>query len=661
MATPYTPSQLVLGNFDATQAATATWLFSSSDTTVHQQSFDLQIYNNSTGALVLDTGTVTTGSQQYAIPASTLVNRTVYKWRVMYTDSLGNASAWSAYQVFTCSSVPTVSLTNPTSNETLASNTLTLTATYSQSQNVAEQSYEFKVYANDQLTVLYDSGVVNGNANQYTLYGLSNGSYYAEVTMTSSDGLSSTTAKIPFTISYASPSQTPTIVATPDPSTASVRIDWQNPKSNPGTYVGSDATYAPGKFNQALRIAQYGEKVYWTLTPFSQFTYTNWAIANVASTSMVSSQVLAYIQQNSNNFIQVQYDPSDSTFVLEQFINGQGRTVKSQTGITFATNAQIFIALRQDTTLTGFIGVSGIFYTLSFPVYAFSASNTFGVGTFGSAKFASSVTGIVPNPSYVYIGCTPADGHEANMLFDQTHLTAQVMTDTQIQNLFTNSTLQTFTTQTYFLANFDNSLEGGDISGNAISYWKISRAYNGSSKYLGQVQNTQQLTSSFTDSTPLSETSYTYNVTPYDSSGNQGAVQSVQSEVSFDGWWLTDPTTNTSFQFLINVDDVPIKTNYARQEYATFGRYPVTAYSPVRYRTGKLSGFVISGYNGSSSAFSQYQTLQDMIDSHNQLTLRGDEGCGMVVDCYDPTNTIPKRNHKEYNKIEISWTEVASA
>src|SRR5690348_268287 len=97
---------MVLGNFDATQAATASWLFSSSDTTVHQQSFQLQIYNNSTNALVLDTGTVTTGSQQYTIPASTLVNRTVYKWRVMYTDSLGNASAWSTYQVFTCSSVP---------------------------------------------------------------------------------------------------------------------------------------------------------------------------------------------------------------------------------------------------------------------------------------------------------------------------------------------------------------------------------------------------------------------------------------------------------------------------------------------------------------------------------------------------------------------------
>jgi hypothetical protein len=56
----------------------------------------------------------------------------------------------------------------------------------------------------------------------------------------------------------------------------------------------------------------------------------------------------------------------------------------------------------------------------------------------------------------------------------------------------------------------------------------------------------------------------------------------------------------------------------------------------------------------------QYQALQSMIDTHNQLLLRGDEGWGMMVDCYDETDTIPTRNHKQYNNVDITWTEVAT-
>jgi hypothetical protein len=661
LATPYAPSQLVLNNFDASQSATASWAFSSPDPTVIQQSFRIQIYNNATGTLVLDTGTVYTTNPYWVIPTNTLVNRTQYKWRVMYTDSNGNASPWSQYQVFTCSSLPQVTLTNPTASQTLASNVVTLSCSYSQAQGVAQQSYRFILYASDQRTIVQDSGTINGTANQFTINPVTNGNYYAQAIVTSADGLQNATGLIPFTISYSGPSQSPSITLTPLPNQASIRLDFLNSKSIPGTYIGSGATYKAGKFGQALQIAAYGEKVYWTVAAFTQFTYTDWLIANLASSAMTNNQVFVHIRADANNFLQIRYDHINQAFVFEKYINGSGIVARSPSGITFAAGAQIFVSIKQTSTAAfAYIGVGGNFYTISFPADTTDNTNTLGVMTYGVGTFASSVTGVVQNLKTVYLGCSPADGNEANVLIDQAHLTSLVMQDSDIQNLYTNATVQQFGFQSMFLANFDGNLEGGNAGAYPVAYWNIYRTYNGIQKLLGTVQNTNQPTMSFIDTTPLSGTNYQYSIVPVDTQGNIGTGQVIFGSVQFSGWWLTDISSGTSFQLYLQVEDVPIKTNYTRGEYKTFGTYPIPAYAPTRYRSGKLAGWIV-GVNQPLTPYQQYQVLQALIDSHRPLLLRGDEGWGMMVDCFDPQNTIPQRNHQQWNKVEFNWVEVASA
>jgi hypothetical protein len=260
----------------------------------------------------------------------------------------------------------------------------------------------------------------------------------------------------------------------------------------------------------------------------------------------------------------------------------------------------------------------------------------------------------------VYIGCTFADGNEANALFDQTHLTGKTLTDTEIQNLYTNSTLQSYSFQTIFLANFDNSLEGGDASSILINHWNIYRTYNSVQKLLGTVTNIQQGTASFTDYTPSSLANYQYSVVPVDGSGNIGNAQLIQGSVTFEGWWLSDTTTNTSFQFNLNLGDSPIKTNYKRNQYETFGQYPIIVYAPTKYKSGRLTGWIADLTNGSNPPIVQYQTLQSLLDSHKQLLLREETGWTMIVDCYEPTYTLPS-TRVDYSMIEIQWTEVASA
>lgn len=652
---------MVLANFDATLAATATWLFSSSDNTVTQGSYDVQVYNNTTNALVIDTGWIASSLAQYVIPANTLVNRTQYKWRIQYKDNLGNASAWSGYQVFTCSSLPTVSVTSPTVAQTIAVNTVTASGTYAQAQGVTQQSYRICILQSDQTTVYADSGTVLNTANQYSVSGLPNGIYYAQVTVTSADGLSATSGKVQFTVNFNGLASSVGISTTPLPTAAAIRLDFYTPKSIMGTYAGPGATYQTGKWSQAIRVSAKGEKVYWTVAPFNQFMYTSWWIPNLASSAMKNNQVVARIQADVNNYVQMRYDPVGQAFILDYCVAGNILTQLSAMGITFAAGAQIMVAIRQTTTLDAFVGVGGSWYKWTVQADATTTSNTVGVMTFGTGTFASPV--VVKNMSYTtaYIGCTPKDGNEANALFDQTHLTAQTLTDSAVQALYTNSTLQTFNFESMFLANFDGTLEGGTASPTPIDHWNVVRLYNGAQKTLSTITNTGQQTVSYTDSTPLSGATYQYNVIPVDASGNIGNPQVAQGEVTFEGWWLNDPTTGASFQFFLNVGDVPIKTNRQRAEYPTFGTYPIVAYAPTRYRSGKLTGMVVDQFNTTQSPMQQYQALQSMIDTHNQLLLRGDEGWGMIVDCYDETDTIPTRNHKQHNNVDITWTEVASA
>ncbi|WAH35055.1 glycoside hydrolase family 78 protein [Alicyclobacillus dauci] len=639
----------------------ATWAFSSSDTTVTQASYDVQVYNNSTGALVFDTGSIASSVSQYVIPANTLVNGTEYKWRVQYTDSGGNASPWSDYQVFKCSSAPTVSVTSPTSAQTITANTVTVAGTYSQSQGVSEQSFRAVIFASDQSTIYADSGTVLNTANQYSVSGLPNGTYYAQFTVTSADGLSTTSGKVQFTVNFNGLASSVGISTTPLPDAAAIRVDFYTPKSIPGTYVGPGETYKPGKWGQAIQVAALGEKVYFTVAPFNQFMYTSWFSPQIASSAMKNDQVIAHIQADANNYVEVRYDPVGQTFILDYCVAGNILTTVSPSGLTFNANDWLMVALRQTSTLDAFVGIGGNWYKWTVEVDTTTTSNTIGVMTFGTGTYANPV--VVKNMSYTtaYIGCSPQDGNEANALFDQTHLTAQTLTDSDIEELYTNATQQTFNFESMFLANFDGDLEGGTATPTPIDHWNVYRLYNGIQKLLATISNTGQPTVSYTDSTPFSGLTYQYNVVPVDTSGNIGNPQTAQGSVEFDGWWLSDPTTGSLFQFYLNVADVPLKMNRQRTEYQTSGKYPIVAYSPTRYRTGTLKSMVVDQFNSTQSPREQYESLQSMIDTHNMLLLRGDEGQGFMIDAYGEIDTVPSRNHKQYHNVEISWTEVASA
>lgn len=661
MTAPYAPSQLSLSNFDASQAATATWLFSSPDSSVGQESFEVKIINNATGAVVLDTGVISSVQTQYTIPPNTLVNRTEYQWQVQYTDTDGNVSPWSTLAIFICSAAPVTAISVPANGATITGNTLSIQANYSQAQGVAQQSYRIVVYANDQSTVIQDTGTLLSSANQQTFYGLTSGNYYVQSIVTSADGLTGTSPMSAFTVNYTGGAQTPNITATPLPEQAAIRLDWKNDRQIPGTYVPASGTptFTTGIWGQAVNVSKHGEKVYWPFAPETQFTYGSWFIPNMDSSAFTASQVLAHLRLDEENFLQMRYDSTDSTFVLEKIVNGSGIVAKSQNGLTFSAGDHLFLVIQQSTAETlAYIGVDGSWYPIQFGT-AIDASATYGVATYGVNSYSANDPGLV-TIEYAYVGCTPTDGWEANSLFDETFLTLDILSGSALQDIYTNATQQTFGTETIFLAEFDGNLVGGQTS-TALASWNITRIANGISKLIANIPYDDSLqTATYTDFTPLCCEQYTYEIASVDVDGNVGHDPVVNSSVVFDGWWLTDPDTQTTFQFYYMVPDVGITKNYGRTEYNTFYQYPIVAKTPTKYHTGTLGAWVIDTGTG-KTPFQQYQELEAMIDNNSQLILRGDEGQGMLVDCYSPQDTVPNRNHKQYDTIQINFTEVGAA
>ncbi len=202
--------------------------------------YQIEVYNNTTGVLVTDTGWVTATQFAHTFAAATFANGTTYKWRARTKDSYGVVGAWSDYVVFSCSAVPTCSVTSPTSGETKTTRTFTATHSYSSAGGYAQASYQY-VFKQGGITVL-DSGVISGIATSYAAVLTNDGDFTVEVTVTDTNAQTSTSSAIAFSVSTVLPNA-PTVTTAYNATTASVTASVTNTTykahSSVPTYTGT--------------------------------------------------------------------------------------------------------------------------------------------------------------------------------------------------------------------------------------------------------------------------------------------------------------------------------------------------------------------------------------------------------------------------------------
>lgn len=223
-----------------------------------QTHYQLKIYELP-NTLIYDSTKLAGDDNEYTLPASSLTNNKEYKWTV---ETFGvSGSAVGNYVYLKTNSTPTVTLTVPAS---LAVQSYTVTATYTQAEGVSIKQHKFVLY-DDADNVLVDTGWEYDYDLSYTLDGLIAGnSYQIECIAIAQNDLQGTSGKQAFTVSYSKPDSSRSILLTPDNDKGNILVRWDNLKQVTPVVTGT-YSYVDGKFEKSLQmdegtIIEYSEE-----------------------------------------------------------------------------------------------------------------------------------------------------------------------------------------------------------------------------------------------------------------------------------------------------------------------------------------------------------------------------------------------------------------
>lgn len=234
---PYAPSLLPASNFDKKSPKTFYWTYHDGGMLTYGLAYRLEIINAVTGATVVDTGKVPSGTPEHLLPANTLVNDVRYQWRVRTwdrSDTVGDASAW---QTFYTSTTPVVTITAPGAPFTGTSyDYYDVVWTYTQAGGSPQATYQVVVVNTSSGATLFDSGVL-GDASIRTVHATDLANLVTNtviVTVTSEMGISSVPATQTLLPNFFPP-DTPTVVVTQV--LGGTRFDITNPTTTVGHHT----------------------------------------------------------------------------------------------------------------------------------------------------------------------------------------------------------------------------------------------------------------------------------------------------------------------------------------------------------------------------------------------------------------------------------------
>ena len=218
------------------------------------------IIEDTNGAVIKDTGKISSSQSFYTAPGGVLVWGTRYKFKVRVWDKYDVASEYAAYQFFLPNRPPKITNLSPGSsdiNSPAASGTAPLiTWDFEDLDLEAQNSYQLKIFKSVDGSLVYNSNRIYQNVQQHQvpMGALEQGTvYYLELTAWDPNALSVTTPKA-FIVTNATPSApTPTLP-----------VDNYRTSSRPtfSAVIGKDAENDKQHFTiQLATDAQFTENV----------------------------------------------------------------------------------------------------------------------------------------------------------------------------------------------------------------------------------------------------------------------------------------------------------------------------------------------------------------------------------------------------------------
>jgi hypothetical protein len=279
----------------------------------------------------------------------------------------------------------------------------------------------------------------------------------------------------------------------------------------------------------------------------------------------------------------------------------------------------------------------------------------YGMAVYGVDTYVSTpqvLTGI----TNVYLGNELYDNSESNFIADQLIIFNRELSDAEILTLSNSITPADWDDDTIFLAPLDNTLNAGNLSGAGVNItsWRIYRKKSTESVYILLDEQDNAPINEYYDLTVAGSQYYDYAIEGISDDGRiTPKYTSLLNILDFDGFWILDQESNTSFQFLYNVPSVSVNSDRERQEFKTFSKYPIIHRGIYNVKKGQLSTTI------DEDIFESIEILEDM--EGKNLILKFDTGQIYLVDIYNINYTLKSDYVDDEDcEIKVDWVEVGA-
>lgn len=683
---------------DATQALQFSCQINGTSPTTQ---YRLQIMqNNSSSTLVYDTNVVTLSTPLYpvdyngnpnelvvTIPANTMQNNNNYKWTI--TSYWSGGSIQSYENVFYTYATPTLTIGSVPG--TLAQNSFTFTATYSQAQNVGVEKFGWILENTTTQEILIDT-ISNNNiySSDIQLYYdgfFTNNTYRVKCQCWASNGVIVATDYTTFNVSYTVETLTGTFTAE-QRDDSGILLNWPKLFSITGTYSpGTGAPQSPKySFNETVQsntvTLNYGNQTgnvsYITFNQVnsSQMSFPlnsshiisfNWndynAINNPIYAYMLNGGYTEYIQiyLNANKNFSIQYVKDSSTIVNQEIYQP-----------TRGETWYIFQIVPNETT--GFLDVCIYTYGVNnglFPdTTLYPSQFLYPRAPVGTGEIAKNVvqTSIPVNKESIISQVVLYSPSTINYL----QVKSGTLSNEEIQqnNIITYE--PSWDSETELLATFDNNLNAGNITSfGQLVKWSIYRNSNASPQLI-HIVDTEPLGYSVVDYTACNQNTYNYYVYPVFDNGIGIPIQSNSVDTNWWSWILlvcsessTDKLYNMdeSFIFDLDVSSGTLSNNTTFSVLENFTPYAKIQNSNSSYWTGSISALLGNSLNCTnySDTVQQMNQIKSLSSDTRMKVLKDRKGNMWMVRVNAP---ISEQIHDEYVEqavnITINWMEIGS-
>lgn len=212
-----------------TLTPTLDWTYNPGSANDTQYAYQLQLVRQSDSSVVYDTGKVVSSDTEIVLPEffdesptespgdDEMIWNETYQWRVKTWNQVDQEGPYSTYGLFKTSQRPELTVTFPTNNSTIVTNTPVIQWTFTDPEGTSQTAYRV-IILNSSNVVLFDTGKTVGadNSQEIPQNILENGgSYTLRVQVWDGDDLASLVTQHLFTLEYLAPAQ-PTITAQQD-------------------------------------------------------------------------------------------------------------------------------------------------------------------------------------------------------------------------------------------------------------------------------------------------------------------------------------------------------------------------------------------------------------------------------------------------------------